>query len=82
MDMLDRLAEQDEENANTWSKNKLIPPEEFQIFKNREIFTKASVENFARSIGIAPGIVVGRLQKEDYILHSMFNELKEHYIIG
>ena len=74
--------EQDEENANTWSKNKLIPPEEFQIFKNREIFTKASVENFARSIGIAPGIVVGRLQKEDYILHSMLNELKEHYIIG
>jgi len=35
------------------------------------------VEAFARKIGIAPGIVVGRLQREQVIDYSQFNGLKQ-----
>ena len=37
--------------------------------------------NFAKEIGVDPGIVVGRLQKENYIKYSYFNDLKTHYAI-
>ena len=36
----------------------------------------------AYNIGIAPGIVVGRLQKERCITYNMLNELKEQYEIA
>lgn len=35
----------------------------------------------ARNIQTSPGIVVGRLQNDGYIKHSMMNEFKEHYEI-
>jgi hypothetical protein len=34
------------------------------------------VRNFARKLGIAPGIVVGQLQHEKVIAHSALNKLK------
>ena len=37
---------------------------------------------FANNIGIAPGIVVGRLQNEGCIQHNMLNDLKEQYVIA
>ena len=51
------------------------------LLKNTGIFSASSVIDFAKSIGIAPGIVVGRLQKEGCIQHNMLNDLKEQYII-
>lgn len=35
--------------------------------------------SFANEIGIDPGIVVGRLQKEKLITYKMLNELKTKY---
>ena len=69
--------EQDEKNADSWSRNNLIPTEGFEQFKKRKIYNAASVVAFAASMGIAPGIVVGRLQNEGCIQHNMLNELKE-----
>ena len=37
---------------------------------------------FARDLGIAPGIVVGRMQREGMIKYSMLNDLKEKYEIA
>lgn len=73
--------DQDEKNADNWSRDKLIPTENFEQFKDIGIFSASSVIDFAKSIGIAPGIVVGRLQKEGCIQHNMLNDLKEQYII-
>ena len=44
-------------------------------------FSRDSVLTFASSIGIDPGIVVGRLQKEGYIDFSWHNDLKTKYML-
>ena len=41
--------------------------------------TKADIASFARRVGIAPGIAVGRLQHDKVIGFAAMNELKEHY---
>lgn len=48
----------------------------------RRDYSSISVCDFANKIGIAPGIVVGRLQKERCITYNMLNELKEQYEIA
>lgn len=73
--------ESDEKAADLWSKETLIPSEIFEMFKKKNSFSEDSVCAFAKNIGIAPGIVVGRLQKEGCIMHSMLNDLKEQYEI-
>lgn len=75
--------ESDEKSADLWAKEILIPSEVFEKFTENHSFSEENVCTFANDIGIAPGIVVGRLQKEGYILHSMLNNLKERYeIVG
>ena len=73
--------EQDEKMADSWSRDTLIPVDLFEEYKNQNSFSDASVLAFAKTIGIAPGIVVGRLQNEGCIDHSMMNNLKEQYVI-
>lgn len=73
--------EQDEKNADIWSRDNLIPLEKFEQFKERRMFNSLNVVAFANSMGIAPGIVVGRLQNEGCIQHNMLNDLKEQYVI-
>ena len=64
----------EEHEANEWAGNWLIPP---QYSKHlAELRSKKSVEQFAREIGIHPGIVVGRLQHDGYIEPSWMNALK------
>ena len=77
----DGTSEQDEKNADSWSRDTLISVETFEDFKNKRNYSSASICTFARTLGIAPGIVVGRLQNEGYIKHNMLNDLKEHYEI-
>ena len=73
--------EQDEQDADVWSRDELIPLEAFKMFKEKQNFSVASVKRFAKENRIAPGIVVGRLQNEGCIEYNMLNELKEHYVI-
>ena len=65
-----------EQEADQFAADFLIPPGKYGVFKKRARFTKTSVLDFARSIGIAPGIVVGRLQKEGLLGHDCLNGLK------
>ena len=74
-------SEDDEKAANSWSKDTLIPAKDFDEFVDRKSFSISSIRAFAEKQGIAPGIVVGRLQKEGCIKHSALNELKDHYEI-
>jgi len=55
-----------EEQANQFAADMLIPPEAYQQFV-RKGPTSASICRFAEQIGIAPGIVVGRLQHDGYL---------------
>ena len=66
-----------EHEANEWSSNWLIPSQCAQSLANLK--TKAEVTNFARQIGVHPGIVVGRLQHDSLIDPSWMNDLKESF---
>jgi HTH-type transcriptional regulator/antitoxin HigA len=63
--------------ANEWSGNWLIPAEHIAILP--DLRTKAAVIEFARLIGVHPGIVVGRLQHDRLIVPSWMNDLKQRF---
>jgi len=68
-----------EDQANRFAANLLIPPRDyFELIKLGD-FSKPGIKSFARSIGIAPGIVVGRLQKDGKIQYSWHNDLKQRF---
>ena len=63
-----------EQEANQWAGNVLIPQEYSHALGT--LRTKEAVRAFATSIGIHPGIVVGRLQHDHIIDPSWMNDLK------
>lgn len=71
----------EELSADEFSKEILIPKQEYDLFVSRGIFTETSMKDFAKKVGIDIGIVVGRLQKEGYIKYSSYNQLKTKYMI-
>ena len=74
--------EEDENKADAFARDTLIPDEVFERFTSSKQFTKASIIQFANYVGVDPGIVVGRLQKEGYIEFAWHNDLKTKYIIA
>ncbi|MEW5873704.1 MAG: helix-turn-helix domain-containing protein [Candidatus Zixiibacteriota bacterium] len=66
----------EEREANAFAERNLIPGEEYDSLISEPDISRASVVSFARRLGIAPGIVVGRLQHEGYIPRSRLNDLK------
>jgi HTH-type transcriptional regulator/antitoxin HigA len=66
-----------EQAANQWAADWLIPPEESIALSG--LHTRTAVESFAHRIGIHPGIVVGRLQHEKIIDISWLNDLKQSF---
>jgi HTH-type transcriptional regulator / antitoxin HigA len=63
-----------EVEADQFSRDILIPPRDARQLP--KIKSVAHVRDFADRIGIAPGIVVGRLQHDGYWQHSRGNQLK------
>lgn len=70
-----------EEEADEYSKNKLIPHKEYQKFIENFDFSKESIIRFAEEVDTHSGIVVGRLQREGFIRYNQYNELREKYYI-
>ena len=68
-----------ENEADCFARDFLIAPQEWSDFCAGGYFTQASVKKFAGSIGIAPFIVVGRLQKENRIGYNRLATLKPRY---
>ncbi len=66
-----------EEEANQFSADFLIPPKAYAQFMPSGLhYSQEDVLDFASQIGIAPGIVVGRLQKDKKIEYRHLNGLK------
>ena len=74
--------EEDEDAADSFAKETLIPTEEFNAFTDQNDFSKAAICAFAQEKHILCGIVVGRLQKEGFINYSRCNDLKTKYILS
>lgn len=75
-------SDEDEKAADDWSGNTLIAEKEFDTFRQGNDYSEQGVRRFAKEQGIAPGIVVGRMQREGMIKYSMLNNLKEQYVIA
>lgn len=70
-------SEEDEDEANTFASDILIPPTQWQQFIAQDMYrTRVGIQEFAQKVGIAPGIVVGRLQHEKLLPFSHCNDLK------
>lgn len=66
----------EEEEANMFAANMLIPPESYRLFVSGRDFSHLSIAGFAKSLGIAPSIVVGRLQHDKVIGFNERNEFR------
>jgi HTH-type transcriptional regulator / antitoxin HigA len=72
----DRFSDHAEQEADRFAENFLIPRE----FTSRlRALSLSEVRRFAHELGIAPGIVVGRLQKEGILEWSQGNSLKRRF---
>lgn len=70
---------EEEEEANTWAANFLVPQSAIRSFISGFGGSAGEVESFAASQGIAPGIVVGQLQKRGVIEFKHMNSLKVRF---
>jgi HTH-type transcriptional regulator / antitoxin HigA len=76
IDQKDRKEAEDE--ADTFASNILIEPVQWQRFVASDSYhTKVGIKEFAQQVGIAPGIVVGRLQHEKRLPFDHCNDLKQ-----
>ncbi|MFN8399527.1 MAG: HigA family addiction module antitoxin [Anaerolineales bacterium] len=66
-----------EEQANRFAAEYLIPSNEYRNFHPKgNFYSKTEISEFAKKIGIAPGIVVGRLQHDGRLPMQNCNDLK------
>lgn len=75
------FVEDDEKEADQFAKDLLIPQKDYASFVAESFFSEQKIRDFASSIKIHPGIVVGRLQKEELLPYTHLNMLKQKYIL-
>ncbi len=68
-----------EEEANQFARDLLIPPTAWHHFLESGQYSNLAIQHFADEIGIAPGIVVGRLQHDKLLKNWQGNKLKVFY---
>ena len=71
------IAEELEAEADAFASKTLIPPAAAAGLAG--LTTASQVQAFAKELGVAPGIVVGRMQHDGYIPHSRWANLIQRY---
>ncbi len=71
-----------ETEASRFAADTLIPPPALSAFIRNKAFTNESIHEFAESVGVGPGIVVGRLQHEGLLARHQGNALKQKLDFG
>ncbi len=74
-------SEEQEQQADEFARNTLISPIDYDDFVRRNDMSYTSIQSFAQAIDIDPGIVLGRLQKDNLVAYNHFNDLKTQYRI-
>ena len=69
----------EEDEANRFAADFLVPRSQLKRLERSRTITRAKVLHFAESIGVSPGIVVGRLQHDGMLRHTHLNDLKVKY---
>ena len=81
VNVIEGTSENEEAEADNWARDNLIEPDSLAEFKAGGDYSERSIRLFAERQGVAPGIVVGRLQWDRLIGFNNFNSLKEKYVI-
>lgn len=68
-----------EDEADRFASDILIPPRKYRQFIQAGRCSKEAIQDFASELGIAPGIIVGRLQHSGKIPYSHCNDLKRRF---
>lgn len=71
-----REPDQKEREADEFARDSLIPPDKYKIMAAERPRTYAQINRWAHHLGVAPGIVVGRLQNDGLLPRSYCNDLK------
>lgn len=69
--------ENEENEANNYSKNILIPSKEWNNFSSAYRWTKDTMISFANKMNLPVDCILGRLQKEGFIDYNKFTNLKQ-----
>ncbi len=80
MDEMDEINKALEDDANRFAQDILLPEKAYAKLINNNDFSEGHIREFAAGINIHPGIVVGRLQKENYIGFDRLTGLKGKYV--
>jgi HTH-type transcriptional regulator/antitoxin HigA len=70
------MDQQKEKEANTFASNTLISENEWKELVSGLPLTPMELVRYGKKIGVAPGIIVGRLQYEELVPKSFGNQLK------
>lgn len=73
--------ETQEIEADNFARDTLIPIEKYESFVDKGIYTRESICEFANELGVGPGIVLGRLQRDNIVKYSSYQDLKDKYEI-
>lgn len=76
---LDMIITHEEEEANNFAENILIPSEYQAELKKFDASKWRQIIRYSKKVGISPGIVVGQLQKLGLINYNQLNKLKIQY---
>ncbi len=80
-ELMNASENEDEKEADKFSRDTLIPPDKYSVFVNACNFRATDIKEFASLVGIHAGVVVGRLQHDGYIQRYEYNEFREKYRI-
>ena len=69
----------DEEVAHQFARDWLIPEPDYRRLLGISNLSPKRVKEFAEEVGISPGIVIGRLQRDGQLAQSAMNYLKKPY---
>ncbi|MBN1289730.1 MAG: HigA family addiction module antidote protein [Actinobacteria bacterium] len=70
-----------EEEANDFASDFLIPKSDYKKLTKSKVLTRTVINDFASSQGIAPSIVVGRLQHDGIIGFDTYNDLRRRFTL-
>ncbi len=73
------LTKDDEDEADKFAADLLIPPSDFDDFIQKSDFSNEAIQAFAKHENVDAGVIVGRLQKEGLIDYNMHNDLKHQF---
>lgn len=71
-----KIDQEKEEEANAFAARVLIEDKAWKEIVNNLPILPKQIERLAQQLSVAPGIIVGRLQHEDWVSKAFGNELK------